>query len=265
MVGRRRNLAMFLLLGVVCACGPSPDEARQQIAGLGLEFDQPGFLERVRRGDTKAVELYIRAGIDVNDATQLPRSLPLYAAMVQDQGKVVALLLKAGADPGLHPALLGVAVERGEVDLVRFMLRNGAAADARAEDGRTALMIAASANKPDVVRLLVASGADVNEVQLPLDGATALHHAADARRVEAARALLDAGAAIDLRGGRGRRTPLMLAAGNGHLEMVELLLERGADPQAANPRGQTALTFARRGGHDLVAERLQGAAGPAGG
>lgn len=53
------------------------------------------------------------------------------------------------------------------------------------------------------------------------------------------------------------RTPLMLAASKGHVQICTLLLERGADPSARDASGETALTVADRGGHTELAVLLQ--------
>jgi ankyrin repeat protein len=57
------------------------------------------------------------------------------------------------------------------------------------------------------------------------------------------RLLLDKGGAIDARDDRGR-TPLMIAAGLGHDEVVDLLLGRGADRTLRDKGGQTAADLA---------------------
>jgi ankyrin repeat protein len=49
-------------------------------------------------------------------------------------------------------------------------------------------------------------------------------------------------------------TPLMIAAWNGHVEVVAALLRAGASPKVALPGGKTALSLAKSQGHaDIVA------------
>src|SRR5262249_25795870 len=67
--------------------------------------------------------------------------------------------------------------------------------------------------------------------------------------------LLEAGAAINGRDGKGQ-TALMLAARRGHQDAVDLLLQRGADPDVAAKYGLTALMLAIVNGHAAVARSL---------
>jgi hypothetical protein len=60
-----------------------------------------------------------------------------------------------------------------------------------------------------------------------------------------------------------RQTPLMMAAKRGHVGVVRLLVERGADVNAAGPFGSTALHFAAEGGHgEMVSILLNHGADP---
>jgi len=74
-----------------------------------------------------------------------------------------------------------------------------------------------------------------------------------------ARLLLDAGAPIDPEDKNGM-TPLMFAARSGRIDMVRLLLERGADPGKTDFTGRDALGWAEEGRSPAVVQALQRAA-----
>ena len=73
------------------------------------------------------------------------------------------------------------------------------------------------------------------------------------------RALLPPASAPEERGPPdtpGGVTPLMAAAAGGHEAVVELLLNRGADPARRDEQGRSAAAHARAAGHTHLAERL---------
>jgi ankyrin repeat protein len=138
------------------------------------------------------------------------------------------------------------AVKAGDAERVEALARGGAAREADAE-GVTALMLAANRGRLDMVRALVAAGADVNAADAR--GFTPLFHACynseeDRGHPEVVDALLAAGADREARIGFGVR-PLMYAAGNGEAACVQALLAAGADPAARNDGGRTALMMVK--------------------
>jgi ankyrin repeat protein len=98
-------------------------------------------------------------------------------------------------------------------------------------------------------RALLASGADPNR-PVGVNGWPPLMHAVHKNQLETAAALIDRGASID-KGGPEGMTPLMMAAGYGNDDMVDLLLRRGADPRVKAKDGATALDFAITGVSDI--------------
>jgi ankyrin repeat protein len=90
-----------------------------------------------------------------------------------------------------------------------------------------------------------AAATDVNAREA--DGTTALHWAARADDADEVRRLLRAGAHADAVNRYGV-TPLALAAANGNAAILELLIEAGADPNAASSQAEPVLMTATRSG-----------------
>jgi hypothetical protein len=82
-----------------------------------------------------------------------------------------------------------------------------------------------------------------------------LLHFARTGMIGPARAALACGGSPNVRNDLGE-TPLLLAAANGHGEMVQLLLQHGANPALADMLGQTALSAAQAKGHTGIVEVL---------
>ena len=90
----------------------------------------------------------------------------------------------------------------------------------------------------------------------PADGASNLWAAARAGDLGAIERHLASGVAVDATDPERGGTPLMWAAVGGRAEAVELLIERGADANAAGPDGGTALHGAAFLGHEKAVEAL---------
>ncbi len=88
---------------------------------------------------------------------------------------------------------------------------------------------------------------------------TLLHHMAAEGELAKARLLLDHGADIDAIDDEYRSTPLGVAARRGQAALVELLLARGADPTAAGASWAAPLAWAKKKGHQHIADMLNAA------
>ncbi len=120
-------------------------------------------------------------------------------------------------------------------------------------EGFTPLGLAAFFGHPEAVHILLEHGAAVNESDKSRFANTALDAAVAADHIEVVRVLLAAGANVNVRSA-GAATPLHKAAMNGNAEIAALLLDRGADMNATRANGHTPLTDAEEKGHAAVVE-----------
>jgi ankyrin repeat protein len=168
---------------------------------------------------------------------------PLHLAATNGNATIAQQLIAAGADvngatPGGETPLM-MAARTGDPETITTLLSRGADVDAREGwRGQTALMWAATENNAEAIRLLIQAGADI-KTQSMGGRFTAFLFAVRGGRLDAARALLDAGTDVNERLPDGM-SALVLALYNAHYEMAAYLLDRGADPNAAE-QGWTAL------------------------
>ncbi len=185
-------------------------------------------------GDLAAVERFLSEGASPDDADPHGYTTALSAASRTGQTAVVRRLLDAGArlrgpkrksDP-LFQALRGAHTETADLLWER-----------RARTER-------------MLERTILYGAPIASVQWAFDREPnpngALYDAVRAKRIDVARFALDRGA--DPSHQRHGRSPSMVAASRKHLEMLELLLTHGAELDAVDDQGWTAMHYALFGG-----------------
>ena len=232
----------------------------------------------VRADELETTDALLRAGAKVGVATRLGVT-PIYLAAEGGNAALIRRLLDAGADAKARDAsgdtALMAAVRAGSRDAVAALLERGAEVDAPdPQIGLTPLMWAARENSADIAKLLIARGASTaartrvgekpavrppgagggshgvgivrsgvppqGEQQPTPGGMTPLLFAARDGRLEAAKVLIDAGADLNAADPNGI-TPLLMALTNGEIAVAQLLVDRGADPNAVDWYGRRPL------------------------
>lgn len=120
------------------------------------------------------------------------------------------------------------------------------------------LLLATKSNYFNIVKLLVDSGVNINHRDP--NGETALHVSARYGHIECAQILLSFNANPDLPEEYFGWTPTHIAAVDGHLNIIELLVEAGADVNKPDLSGWNAREHAALRGNLVIARRLLEAA-----
>ena len=179
---------------------------------------------------------------DMSGATAL-----LLACSYRQQGSI-NVLLEAGSDPHiadkngvvcLHLAVLGGCSKM----IIRKLIGQGTQVNAKNKDNCTALMLAYSKGNVDVIKILLKAGADPNIADA--NGDTLSHYAVRGNASkEVLQNIIDHGADVNVTNNENQ-TALLLACEDGNENAITVLLKAGADPNIADADGDICL-------HDAV-------------
>lgn len=175
-------------------------------------------------------------------------------AVYTGQTKIRALLIAKLAVIGVPLDVFEAASTGSEARLQTILSEDAAAAQAFSGDGWTALHLAAAFGTPLSVAALVFRGARVDAVSQNGQKNQPLHAALALNKIPSTIELLIAHGADVNAAQTGGFTAIFSAAAANRLDLAEMLMEHGANPHLANEQGKTPADFARVHGHTDLAE-----------
>ncbi|KAM9814963.1 uncharacterized protein ACBT44_009951 isoform 2-T2 [Syngnathus typhle] len=213
------------------------------------ENEMGKFHKAAWQGDMAKLEQLVK-NVDINQLDKDNRTA-LHLACTRGNVEVVKFLIKKNAQVNLsdkqNKTPLIKAVQEQHDLCANVLLENKADPNLVDSDGNTALHLASGIPSLSVITLLVKHGGDINVKNR--EGISPLTVAVQEDHKEVAEFLLKKGANVNIVD-RHRRSPLMLAAANGHFDMVRLLLKYKANIELKDSRGQSAENYGELEYHD---------------
>lgn len=183
-----------------------------------IEYSPRGFFSALDADNTRAVRLFIEAGIDLDEVNKAGWT-PLMVSSFMGSEATAELLINAGANVntrdkrGYGP--LHWAAYRGFTRIVDLLVQKGAYVNAQSDKGLSPLLQASACGHAEIVKLLISKKAIVNDAD------------------------------------KEGWTPLHKAVANGHKDVVMSLLAANADPNTENLAGLTPLDIAKKGSRNF--------------
>lgn len=249
-----------------------------------LTMGETPLMSASRTGDVNSISLLLQHGADVNAIESERGQTALMWAAAQSHADVVQLLIDSGAELNIRTKVwyqlentagntnpsgnfrmahggssaFMLAARAGNIDTASVLLSAGANINDKAASGVSALIQAAHSGHESLALFLLEQGANPNSMEA---GYTALHAAVLRSQVNLVTKLLEYGAAFDAlieHGTPGRRfsadysirsqligrDAFWLAAKYGEVDILNILLEAGADPLVMDEGGVTSLQVA---------------------
>ncbi|HYI11198.1 MAG TPA: ankyrin repeat domain-containing protein [Thermoanaerobaculia bacterium] len=209
--------------------------------------------DAIKAGDAERVAVLVESDPSLLDVAE-NNVTPILLAVYHGKGEIARQL--ADRSPSLS---FGEAIALGDAEGVKAMLAGDPALlHSRTADGFPSAALAIFFRHSELARYLIEQGADVNAAAENALRVAPLHAAAAVRDREIMQLLLDRGADANAKQ-QMDYTPLHGAASRGDVDMAKLLLEHGAERDAKGSDGTTPADVARKYGHPAFAEWLESA------
>jgi len=237
---------------------------REYLAGGGSpDINEHGttlLMEATNMKQLEPAKLLVEAGANVNAVNQDGKT-PLYYALDDFQmpgeppqdprvvSALVHLLVDKGAkvEPDVERAddrPLAKAAKRGDGELVKYLISKGADPKRKDARGATALIAAINAGNAQITKALIEGGAGVN-VDHPGPGASPLHQA-----------ISQGSSAIGMARYENKGAKIVAGLVTRWLAVVDAVIAGGANVEARDDRGWSALEYAINGGAPEILKRV---------
>lgn len=208
--------------------------------------------EYIERGDQAAIEALLQQNADLALQKTSHDISPLLLACYYHKTHIVQVILQYLPTITIHEA----AASGHEEVLQGLLMQNPDLLEAVSDHGFTPLGMATHFGHEDMVRNLLARGADPNVPSQNGYSVYPIHTAVSSNFDGITKMLIEAGALVNVVQ-TSRMTPLHMAAQNGNIDIIILLLEQGASIEAQTDLGQTPSELASERGYTEIAEILK--------
>ena len=195
-------------------------------------------------GNAEIVRTLAAAGAGLNLTETAHGQTALMFAASLGRTEAVAALLTAGADANVRSRVVDLSAVEVPEEVLQDELRqqqNARSAAVKNEGSAPMPATTAAGTKPEAGIAGVSRPFKYNELIGKHGGLTALHFAARQGAADTVRALVDAGAEVNGLSAGDKTTAMLIAAVNGHFDLVSYLLDKGGDPNLASDAGMAPL------------------------
>ena len=200
--------------------------------------------------------------VDINAKAKVGTALNYISSQAEPSLEIMRYLLENGADPEIQGdggyVSLSTAASAGNPEVVKLLLKYGANPNPT-RTTRLPILMACNRDNLEVVKILDQAGATASNLNACLrsknpeiaayyqnktNSGKGLIEAFETRNLSEVSRLIQAGADPDSRLGPHKRTLLMIAADSNDIEMIQLLIKGGANPNFTNAMGWSPLLSA---------------------